>query len=244
MIAGLFAWMACTSAPEGTTLNVYAASSLTDAFREMETIFEQAHPDVDVVLHFAGSQVLRLQVEQGAMADVFASANAAHFNALTVSGLMTSGQVFTHNELVVIVPRDNPAGVQQFSDLLRAERLVIGAYTAPVGQYTRAVLAQASAQYGEDFSAHVVSEEQNVRLVRAKVALGEADAAIVYRTDVTDAVDVIPVEIPAAWNVEAAYLIGALSEAPQPQWAARWIDVVRSDVGEAVLTRHGFLSVE
>ena len=165
---------------ERETISVYAASSLTELFEALESSFEASHPSTDVALNFAGSQVLRLQIEQGAPADVFASADLRHMDALVTSGRIAAPRVFAHNELVLIVPLDNPAGLESFSDLPRATRLVVGSQAGPVGSYTRAVLAAAGTQLGEEFEAtvtgNIVSEESNVRGVRAKVELGEADA--------------------------------------------------------------------
>lgn len=241
-----------SSGSDRVTLDVYAASSLTEAFGELERIFEKAHPDVDVAPTFAGSEVLRLQIEQGAPADVFASANAAHMNALIDAGLVPEAWTFTHNELVVIVPLDNPAGIETFADLPHAERIVIGTENVPVGRYAREALERAAETLGVGFPArvmtHVVSEETNVRLTRAKVELGEADAAVVYRTDAVASDRVGIIDVPAEANVRADYLIGAVAGRGSPEAlddrsrAEEWIALVRSAEGKAVLARHGFVA--
>jgi molybdate transport system substrate-binding protein len=232
-------------APESGTLSVYAASSLTEAFTELEGTFERAHPGVDVTITFAGSQVLRLQIEQGAPADVFASANVEHMAALVDSGLVDDSRVFAHNDLVVIVPPDNPAGIEELGDLAHAERLVLGTANVPVGQYAREILRRAAPTYEEGFEAivmsRVVSEESNVRLARAKVELGEADASIVYRTDAGSSDRVRVVEIPRALNVIADYTIGGIAASRAGDAADAWIALVGSAEGRAVLERHGFL---
>lgn len=227
------------------TLHVFAASSLTDAFREMETVFESAHPDTDVRLVFAGSQVLRLQIEQGARADVFASADRRHIESLASAGLVADYAEFAANELVVIVPPDNPAGIESFGELPRARRLVIGTEHVPVGAYTRVLLRRAEARSGPGFEAavlgRVVSRENNARLVRAKVELGVADAAIVYRTDAaTERVRAIPV--PRGANVRAGYLMGAVAGSANAGGAERWIGFVGSPAGRAILSRRGFIA--
>ena len=236
---------ACDAPPESGTLSVYAASSLTDAFGELETTFEAAHPDVEVSVTYAGSQILRLQIEQGAPADVFASANPEHMQALVDSGLVVESRVFAQNELVVIVPLDNPAGIESLEDLPEASRLVIGTANVPVGRYTRDVLRLAAPSLGEGFEAivlsRVVSEESNVRLARAKVELGEADAAIVYRSDAGSSDRVRIVEIPSEFNVIADYPIGVLRRTTVPSTAAEWVDLLMSPEGRAVLARHGFI---
>lgn len=229
-----------------TVLSVYAASSLTEAFGELEHVFEAAHPEIDVALTLAGSQVLRLQIEQGARADVFASANAEHMRALVGQGLIREPSVFAHNQLVVIVPLDNPSEIESFEDLRRAERLVLGTVNVPVGRYARDAIARASERYGADFEADVldglVSEESNVRLARSKVELNEADAAIVYRTDAassSEQVRVLP--IPDELNPRAEYPIGLVEGGPAPEWGRRWIDLVMSAEGREVLGRYGFV---
>lgn len=230
----------CRSADSPEVVSVFAASSLTESFAEMERAYEAAHPGVNLRRTHAGSQVLRLQIEQGAGADVYASANPAHVEALVEGGHVATPATFAHNELVVIVPPDNPAGIESFADLTHARRLVIGTPQVPFGAYARAVLDRADADLGGDFRgrvlSRVVSEESNVRLARAKVALGEADAAIVYRTDVNDAVGAIP--IPSAYSVRAAYPL-AIATTASPR-AASFRDFVLSSAGQDILLSHGF----
>jgi len=234
------------AAETNPSLSVFAASSLTEAFLELERGFEAANPGVDVALTFAGSHVLRLQIEQGASADVFASADESHMTALVRAGSVSQEQVFAHNELVVITPRDNPAGLESFNDLPRASRVVIGAENVPVGIYTRECLRRASERIGPEFASkvreHVVSEESNVRLVRAKVELGEADAAIVYRTDAVASERVRLVSIPEELNARADYYIGQLGRTSRPELARRWIAYVRSEDGRSILSRRGFVT--
>jgi molybdate transport system substrate-binding protein len=230
---------------EPGTLNVYAASSLTEAFGELEAAFESAHPDVDVALTFAGSQVLRLQIEQGAPADVFASANVDHMQALVDSGLVRESVVFAHNDLVIIVPPDNPAGIEEIGDLAHAERLVLGTANVPVGRYSREVLRRAAPSHEEGFEAivmsRVVSEESNVRLARSKVELGEADASIVYRTDAGSSDGVRVIEIPRELNLIADYPIGIVESTGMRAAAEAWMELLGSPEGRAVLGRHGFI---
>lgn len=187
------AWGCGESSPDSDNgrrpLTVFAASSLTEAFREAAGGFEERRAGVEVVLAFAGSQALRLQIEHGADFDVFASANLGHVRALAEAGLATDPQVFATSELAVVVPPDNPARIKSFGDLVRAERLVLGAEAVPVGAYAREALARADADggWGAGFGAaaleRVVSHESSARLARTRVELGEADAAIVYRAD-------------------------------------------------------------
>ncbi len=223
-------------------ITIFAASSLTEAFRDLSEGFAQSTGAPPPALVCAGSQVLRLQIEQGARADVFASANAEHTRALAVSGRVAKPEVFAYNELVVIVPKDNPASIREFSDLPHARRLVIGAPEVPIGIYTRELFERAEASLGAELissiRSRVVSEESNVRLVRAKVELGEADAAIVYRTDVSDTVQAI--DVPAGLEVRPSYYIALVSSSSRREVARRWIAFVESEAGRAILEKHGF----
>lgn len=240
-----FAAWGCTptEAPERRALVVFAAASLTDAFHELEAAFEARHPQIDVQLTFGGSQALRLQIEQGAPAGVFASADRAHIDALVAASHVQRAQPLTRNRLVVAVPRDNPAGIRTFADLPRAQRLVVGAETVPVGRYAGELLERAAAdpRFGPEFvrrvRGQVVSEASNVRLARAKVELGEADAAILYRSDVLSSERVVAVPVPAALDVPVAYGIGTVGDDAD---AEAWIAFALAPEGRAILTRHGF----
>jgi molybdenum ABC transporter, periplasmic molybdate-binding protein len=227
-------------------LTVFTASSLAGVFAELGRLFEAQHAGQQVIINQAGSQTLRVQIENGAPADVFASADAWHVDALRERGLVETSFVFARNELVVIVPRDNPAGLRSVADLPHAERIVVGAADVPVGSYTRQFLDRASMRYGANFrqrvEQHVVSHELSVRQVLAKVGLNEADAGVVYRTDAMAAPDrVQQVLIPTDMNVIAEYHIGLLKAAPHPTLAQAWLDLVRSHAGQSVLGRHGFM---
>lgn len=234
--------LGCQDTPQRATVAVFAASSLTDAFRAVEAEFEAAHPGVDVQLTFAGSQSLRLQIEHGAEAAVFASADLDHIEALVTAGRIERALPLAHSRLVVIVPAANPAGLRRFADLPRAERLVIGAESVPVGRYARQMLERAAAELGPAFAdavrGRVVSEALNVRLARATVELGEADAAIVYRTDAIGSDRVHAIEIPEALSVSARYAIGLVE--PSHAEARRFVDFVRGPAGRAAMARHGF----
>lgn len=244
VLALLLGGCRCDALRSSSDLTVFAASSLTEAFVALEHAFESANEGIDVSLAFGGSQVLRLQIEQGAPADVFASADEGHVAALQQAGLMPKSEVFAYNELTVVVPSDNPAKIESFADLPRAGRVVLGAPTVPVGRYTRELLRRAADSYGPEFRTavleHVVSEESNVRLVRAKVELGEADAAIVYRTDATPSSRVQMVPVPAVLNVRADYHIGVIERSPHPELAERWVAYVQSEEGQGILAQHGF----
>ncbi len=217
---------------------VFAAASLKESFEELGALFEKEHPDVQVRLNLAGSQELRTQLEHGAAADLFASADEAQMAAL--QGLALSPAVFARNEPVVIVPGDAPP--LRLDDLPRAKRIVLGDAAVPIGAYADRILARRGAAFRRSVEAHVVSRELNVRQVLAKVSLGEADAAIVYRTDALAAgPKVRATRIPAADNVLAAYPIAQLRGAQHPALAAALLQLVLSPRGRAVLERRGFL---
>lgn len=226
-------------------LLVLAASSLTDAFKQVEREVELKHPNVDVLLSVAASSAIALQIDQGGTGDVLATANEEHLQKLVAAGLIQDNVVFAHNELVVAVPKDNPAKIGRFEDLANAQRIVLGAPNVPVGQYADALLKRAGEQLGAKFSeavqAHVVSREANVRLVLAKVELGEADAAIVYRSDVRAPAGARAIEVPAALNQRATYPIGMATRSKQPQLAHMFIEYVLSPEGQAAMVANGFI---
>jgi len=227
-----------------TDLVVFAAASLREAFVDLGSRFEQSHPGTKLVFNFAGSQELRTQIAQGAPADVMASADQKHMQALVDEKSAVAPKIFARNEPVLVVPKGNPAGVRSLRDLPRARRIVVGAPEVPIGAYTLRILDAASRPFGSDFrrqvEARVVSRELNVRQVLAKVNLGEADAAIVYRTDAATQNGVEVIAIPVDLNVVAEYPIAVLTRTRQPALAAAFVDAVLSPAGRDVLARFGF----
>lgn len=235
--------------PPPQTLTVFAAASLTEAFTHIGKDFEAAHPGVTVLFNFAGSQALRTQLEQGALADVFASANNKEMLAAIDAGLIVSGtqKNFLANQLIMILPHDNPANVQTLDDLATPGlKLVLAAEEVPVGGYAREALNKMATSFGADFPtralANVVSNEDNVKQIVAKIVLGEADAGIVYGSDAAAAPEVQTLTIPAEFNVTAHYPLAPLVAAPQPALAADFIAYVLSAAGQATLAQWGFLS--
>jgi molybdate transport system substrate-binding protein len=248
----LMPWQA-VQARGGQTLTVFAAASLTDVFEEIATAFEAAHPGVNVIFNFAGSSTLATQLSEGAPADVFASANNRQMTVAQEAGRIGGPiRTFAENRLVVIVPADNPARLRWVHDLADpGVLLVIAAPDVPVRDYTDAMLERMAEvpSYGEKFRqaviANVVSEEVDVRQVAAKVALGEADAGIVYLSDVTPDIagDVLTIPIPDAYNTIATYPIALTNDTAQPDLAQAFVDYVLSDAGQDTLVRWGFISV-
>jgi len=244
---------ACTgtrSNPEQQTLTVYAAASLTDAFTEMGKAFEGSHPGVIVAFNFGGSQNLRTQIEQGAPVDVFASANGKEMDALVAQNMIQVGapKTFLTNQLVVILPKENPAGILSLEDLGKPGlKLVLAAEDVPAGRYAREILKKLNAMFGAEYMdrllANVVSNEDNIRQAVTKVQLGEADASIVYVSDAVAVPDLQKIEIPPEMNVVAEYPIARLAESANPELADDFIKYVLSVDGQATLKKWGFTPV-
>jgi molybdate transport system substrate-binding protein len=232
-----------------SVLTVFAAASLTDAFEELGALFQRGHPGITVRFNFAGSQQLAAQLEHGASADVFASADQRWMAQVQRLGLAAGDPVvFAHNRLVVVLPAENPARIQRLEDLARPGlKLVLAADAVPAGRYSREVLRNLSRRpgFGSDYAqqvlGNVVSEEENVRGVVAKVQLGEADAGVVYHSDVTPAIGekLRVIDIPATANIVASYPIVVLSTSGAPVAAGAFVELVRGVEGRATLAKHG-----
>jgi molybdate transport system substrate-binding protein len=228
-------------------LTVFAASSLTDAFGELKADVEEEHPGTEAKLNFAGSSTLLTQLEQGAPADVFASADEAKMDDAVRDGLAQAPQTFARNRLTVIVAAGNPAGIESYRDLAKAGiTLVLAQDEVPVAQYAKESLTKANAVYGSDFSERVLSKvasrEADVKAAANRVAVGDADATIVYTSDATpdlrERVEVI--EIPEELNVVASYPIALTENAQSLELAQGWVDLVLSDEGQRVMEKWGF----
>lgn len=232
------------------SLSVYAAASLTDAFTEIGKSFEAEHSEVTVVFNFGGSQNLRTQIEQGAPADVFASANTKEMDILVAQNFVTPNvpQIFLTNQLVVILPRNNPAGITSLEDLSNPGlKLVLAAEEVPAGRYARQVLENLNSIFGGDYKdrvlANVVSNEDNIRQAVTKVQLGEADASIVYVSDAVAVPELQKIEIPVDVNVLAEYPIAVLAESTNSNLSNDFIAYVLSTEGQTILKKWGFTPV-
>lgn len=227
------------------TVRVFAAASLTEAFGEIGTAYEKAHPGDRVEFNFAGSQVLRTQIEQGAPADVFASADLAQMKPVQSAGLVKPHRIFARNRLVIIASTQS-GKVGTPADLAKPGiKIVVAGATVPVGRYTMQALERMNAGYSGDFrkraEANIVSQETNVRAVLSKVTLGEADAGFVYFTDVSTAKATVRVlEIPARYNVVATYPIAPVAKSGVERKAAAFVLLVLGKQGQAILRKHGF----
>lgn len=240
---------AATAAP--VTLTVMAAASLTEPFQEIATAFEAANPNVTVEFNFAGSQTLADQLDQGAAADVFASASTKYMDSAVTSGRVAAdtAKAFAKNKLVVIYPKDNPAQIATLADLVKPGiKIDLASKDVPVGNYSLTFLDNASkdatlgATYKDDFLKNVVSYEDNVKAVLTKVSLDEADAGIVYISDISGdfAEKVGKLYIPDTLNSIATYPIAPIANSANPTVAQAFVDMVLSDAGQAVLDKYNF----
>jgi molybdate transport system substrate-binding protein len=237
--------------PPPETLTIFAAASLAEALSEIGGEFEAMYPGSVVAINFAGSQQLAQQLSQGAPADIYASADQQQMENVIQAGRVTadSDQVFIHNRLAVVLPGDNPGNIRDIKDLARPGlRLLLAEKAVPVGKYSQEMLDRASEKddYGMEFRErvleNVVSYEENVRAVLTKIILGEADAGIVYVSDVigTSEVDINLIQIPEQVNVTASYYIAPLSDSSAPKRGREFIHLLLSPKGQVILERYGF----
>jgi molybdate transport system substrate-binding protein len=219
------------------TLTVFAAASLTDVFGELADQLTADNPDLEIQFNFAGSSALATQIVQGAPADLFASANQTQMTVVTDEELQAGDpEVFTENVLQIAVPAGNPAGVTGLADFARDElTLAICAPDVPCGAAADQVFESAGIAAMPD------TLEEDVRAALTKVELGEVDAALVYASDVVSAGEAVEgLEFPEAGGAVNEYPICALAEAPNPDAAQAFLDLVLSDEGQAALEAAGF----
>jgi molybdate transport system substrate-binding protein len=218
-----------------TEIKVFAAASLTAAFNRIGQDYTAAHPDAKVTFNFAGSQALATQIQQGAPADVFASADTP--NMAKAADLVGAPRNFASNLLQIIVAKGNPKGIKGLPDLANPDlKVVLAAPDVPAGKYARQALE------AQHITVEPVSLEDNVKAVVTKVSLGEADAGIVYVTDATAGGDKVQgVGIPADQNVPATYPIATVKASGHKSQAQAFMDLVLSEQGQQVLKRYGFL---
>jgi len=237
------------SAIPATDLTVFAAASLTKPFGDLEAPWETAHPGSHLVFSFDASSALRAQVEQGAPADILASADTKHPQAL-IDECLAAGPVtpFAQNQLVIVVPAGNPAGITSPADLAKpGVKVVAAGPDVPITKYAAQLIDNLStvAGYPADFAAAVaantVSQEDNVKAVLAKIELGEGDAAIVYVTDARSSTAVETVAIPDEANVLATYAAVGINDAKDPALATDFLAFLTGTEAQAVLAGYGFL---
>jgi molybdate transport system substrate-binding protein len=234
-------WLGCAACGKPTAAErpilVFAAASLTAPFEALAAEFERRHPGSRTELHFAGTPQLVVQVREGAPADVFASADAANMQKLVDAGrTATPPAVFARNRLAIVTPKGNPKGIQALADLARADlRVLLCGPEVPAGRYARQALAKASVAVTS------ASDEPSVRSVVSKVALGEADAGIVYATDAAGTAAVTAVAIPEPHDVVASYPIAVLSTGGSRTGGEAFVAFVLSADGRGILEGFGFL---
>lgn len=238
----------------GGTLTVFAAASLTDAFNEIKARIEGANPGTTIAYNFAASSALRTQLEQGARADVFASADQPQLDQAKRNGVIRDeGRVFVQNKPVIIVPANNPRNIARPQDIANpGVKLVLAAAQVPIGNYARQILDNMGRDpaYGSDFRqralANLVSDEANVRQVVSKVQLGEGDAGIVYSSDVTPAVrgQLRVIAIPDNVSVTAQYPVAVVRGAANEEGARAFIDYLVSPDGQRILEQWGFIPLD
>lgn len=222
---------------ESGEITVFAAASLTDAFTEVGAAFTAANPDATANFSFDASSALVTQITEGAPADVFASADTTNMDKLVEAGLQgAEPQTFATNLLTIIVAPDNPLGITGVADLQNPDIItVVCAAEVPCGRYANEIFAAAGVTVSP------ASLEQNVRGVVTKVTAGEADAGIVYVTDVIAVGDQASmIEIPDDINVVAEYPIATVAESSNAEIGQAFIDFVLGDEGQAILGEYGF----
>ncbi|MBX3193899.1 MAG: molybdate ABC transporter substrate-binding protein [Microbacteriaceae bacterium] len=244
---GLVALAGCSTpappppAPPGFlegTVTVFAAASLTEVFDSLEPTFETAYPGVDLVLDYGGSSGLAAQIIEGAPADVFAAADEATMQTVVDAGHALEPEIFTANRLELVVPAGNPGGVTGLADLADPDLAIALCDAAvPCGAAAQALLAAAG------ITARPDTLEQDVKAVLTKVELGEADAGLVYRTDVVAAGGAVEgIEVPEAADIVNRYPIAIVSGTPNGTGAHAWVEYVLSDTGRQALAAAGFVT--
>ena len=231
------------------SLTVFAAASLNKPFTVMGQAWAAQHAGSTLTFSFDASSALRTQIEQGAPVDVFASADTKNPQALIDACLAPAPvTVFATNHLVIVVPAANPAGITSPADLAKpGVRIVAAGDDVPITKYAEQVITNlagqpgAAAGYADAVHANIVSKEDNVSAVLAKIALGEGDAGIVYVSDVTNADGVLPIEIPTAANVLATYGAVEVATTTAPDGAAAFLTYLNGPEAQAILAQFGFL---
>jgi molybdate transport system substrate-binding protein len=217
-------------------VTVFAAASLTETFTTLGRQFESAHPGTTVTFNFGASSSLAENINQGAPADVFASASPKNMQQVVDADGAGDSKTFARNVMQIAVPPDNPADVSEVTDLARSNvKVALCQPQVPCGAVAQQVFQNVN------ITVKPVTQGADVKAVLTTVQLGEVDAGMVYRTDVRAAgTKVRGIEIPADQNASTSYPIAALTEAPNPAGAAAFVDYVLSPDGEKVLEQAGF----
>jgi len=240
-----------TSVPILYTLNIFADSSLADLFTDLGGVFEASNPGVAVSFNFDSSQVLQKQIQEGASADLFASADALDMNALITSGLVdeAAAQIILSNDLVVILPLNNPAGIESLEDLAKpGVRLILGSEESPIGRNSLLLLDRMDDAFGAGFKdqalKNVTANEDNVKLLVSQIELGEGDAGIVYSSDAFVSSQLSIIDVPLDLNVAVDYSLAPLTKSANADLALKFIELILSGQGQEIIQRWGFLPVQ
>lgn len=244
LIVASFGMSGCSN--EKQTITVFAASSLTESVKEIRETYIKEQTDKNVELNLDSSSRLRLQIEQGMKAQIYLSANKKHYDILKEKGMIASGKYFLSNSMVLIVPSDNPAKIEKLEDLGKACKFVIAQKEVPAGNYALQILDKLNNKFGNNYKekvlTNVVSKENNVKQVVAKIVLGEADAAFVYSSDVTLEIKekVKVIEIPKEYNVNASYWAAILKTAENNDDVKELYDMLTEEMCQNIFNKYGF----
>lgn len=246
LVLGVWVWSSFSPRPTGKRVTVLAASSLTPSFEALKAGFEAQYPQTQVELVFAGSQILRMQVQAGAPGDVIASAHPEHLAALGASGHAGQALPLAQNRLAIVVAPQQVAPPWQ--ELARLQSWITGSPDVPLGRYTQALLTALSHKLGaqaiEQLRSQVKSEEPNARMVKAKIEMGQAQAAVVYASDLSPGTLLKEVVLPRELQIQAHYAIAPLTSSPELELAQRFIAYARSEAGQLQLQKAGLLPIQ
>jgi molybdate transport system substrate-binding protein len=238
-----------SSPVEPVPLTIYGAASLRDVLSAIETAYEAAVPGMSLTIATDSSSTLRTQIEEGAPADIFLSADRKQADALVDTGLADGDAVdIAASQLTIVVPADNPAGITSPADLARpGVKVVAAGVEVPITSYAMQAIANLAAEpdypagFADLYAANVVSREENVQAVLAKIELGEGDAAIVYVTDAMSSSGVATIGFPARANVSASYTGVVLGSSTRLAEAHGFLDWLVGPAGREMLATFGFL---
>lgn len=228
-------------------ITVFAAASLTESVEEIANNFEHSE---SIRLNYAGSKTLRTQLENGAPADIFLSANEKHYKDLVEQDILLEGKMFVKNEMVLVLSKEGAEHIKGLEDLKEPMKLILAEEGVPAGNYARTVIENLDGLYGEGYSdavmENLVSCESNIRQVMMKIVLGEGDAAICYRTDITEDVkdEVVVYEIPDEYNVTARYWMGLVNKETILEESKAFYDYFDQEESLAIFEKYGFITID
>lgn len=247
VVSGVKGFFHTSQAASPVQLEILIAANATEPIGDAIQVFEKKNAEVSIKANYAGTQILQTQLEQGSEADFFLSANLGHMKKVKQEGLVKDFYPVSKNHEVIIVPKNNPGDIHSLADLAKSDgQLIIGVDNVPIGQYARKILTKASADFGPDFPtkvmSHVASLETNVKQILEKVALGNGDAGIVYRTDVTKEFSdkVTMIEIPPKYNVVATNYIAVTTHGHHPKLSSKLLNFLKSSQGQAVFQKYHY----